>query len=152
MTGLKALLSSRAGRLLAASTGALLIATIAALVLLRPSDRHHGSGEAFGGRTVSATIVRAQLFPCRPDNQNCRRVVARVTEGHDEGRRVSLDLGPTAATPDLSPGEAIRVARNKPAAELPDAPPYACARRDPLSIASSCAASPLCRATACRST
>ena len=131
--GSRGLLSAPAGRVLAALTGGLLLATVVALVALWPSDHRHALHGALGGATVRAEVTRQLEVSCQgPVAQHCRRVVARISEGADKNRLVTLDIGPVAATPDLGPGTAIRVQRPEGA---PAGSPYGYVdvdRRTPL--------------------
>ena len=116
------LLASPAGRILAGLTGGLLLATLVALVVMWPTDHRHVLQGALGGATVRAEVTRQLDVSCQgPVAQRCRRVVARISEGPDKGRRVSLDIGPVAVTPDLGPGTAIRIQRPEGA---PPGSPY----------------------------
>ena len=116
------LFSSPAGRVLAALTGGLLLATLVALVVMWPTGHRHVLHGALGGATVRAEVTRQLDVSCQgPVAQRCRRVVARISEGADKGRHVTLDVGPVAVTPNLAPGTAIRVQRAEGA---PPGSPY----------------------------
>ena len=108
---LRELLRDPAGRTLAAVTGVLLLATIAALIALWPTKDPVDPGGAFGGRTIAGTAQRVEVAPCGPLGQDCRRVVAVVDEGPDRGDRVTLELGPVEATQSVDAGQAIRLTR-----------------------------------------
>lgn len=108
---LRVLLRDPAGRTLAAVAGALLLATVAALIALWPAKDRVDPNGAFGGRTVAGTAERVEVAPCGPVGQDCRRVVAVVDEGPDRGDRVTLDLGPVEATQSVDAGQAVRLTR-----------------------------------------
>jgi uncharacterized membrane protein len=132
-SALRELLRSPAGRALAAATGLLLALTVVAVIALWPSGDETATTGAFGGATIAATAQRVEIVPCGPLEQDCRRVVARIDEGPDTGRRVTLDLGPVEATQSIDAGQRIRVTRTTGAP--PGTPPYGFSdadRRAPL--------------------
>lgn len=105
------LLHTRPGRLMAGAVLALLVATLAGLVLLwAPGDRQDDPRLA-KARTVGAEVVTTREEACPGGGtQACRSIVAELDDG---GRRTTITLGPVAVTPDLEVGDAIRVARNE---------------------------------------
>jgi uncharacterized membrane protein len=108
-----ALLATASGRLLAAAAGALALLTVVGLVALWPGHLPGGRQEAFGGPTVGARVTATSTVRCPgPTAQRCRRLAARVDDGADKGRRVTLDLGPVELTPSLQTGDRIRVQRS----------------------------------------
>ncbi|MCK9248711.1 MAG: YibE/F family protein [Solirubrobacteraceae bacterium] len=124
---LRALLSSPGGRGLVGFVSLLLVLTAVGLVALWP-DGDRPRVEGAGGPTVSGEVVGVRLAPCGgPTDQRCRTVVARVTEGEDEGHEAEIVLGPPEVSPDLDVGDAIRLARQAPlegeAADALDDPP-----------------------------
>jgi uncharacterized membrane protein len=100
-----------AGRLLAGVVAVLLLATIAGLALLWP----HGKPApvprgATAGLTVGATVVAKSTPDCGgPTRQRCLQISARLDEGRDRGRVVSITVGPVDFAPALNHGQAIRV-------------------------------------------
>jgi uncharacterized membrane protein len=104
------LLASSSGRLLAAVAGALALLTVVGLVALWPGHLPGGRQEAFGGATVGARVTATSTVRCPgPTAQRCRRLTARIDDGRDKGKRVTLDLGPVELTPSLQTGDQIRV-------------------------------------------
>jgi uncharacterized membrane protein len=104
------LLASSSGRLLAAIAGALALLTVVGLVALWPGHLPGGRQEAFGGPTVGAHVTTTSTVRCPgPTAQRCRRLTARIEDGRDKDRRVTLDLGPVELTPSLQTGDRIRV-------------------------------------------
>jgi uncharacterized membrane protein len=111
------LLATGAGRLLAGVAGALAVATIAGLALLWPGRLPAGEQQAFGGRSLGASVTAVRTTRCPgPVEQRCRSVVVRVADGADRGRHATLDLGPANATPSLTVGQRVRVQRSEPGA------------------------------------
>lgn len=107
------LLSTSSGRLLAAAAGTLALLTAVGLVALWPGHLPGGRQEAFGGPTVGARVTATSAVRCPgPTAQRCRRLTARIDDGSDKGRRVTLDLGPVDLTPSLQAGDRIRVQRS----------------------------------------
>jgi len=110
--GRGALLATAPGRLLVAAAGGLALLTVAGLVLLWPGALPGGRQEAFGGRSLGATVTTVREARCPgPVEQRCRTIVVRLSDGPDRGRTVRLDLGPTTATPALTTGDRVRVQR-----------------------------------------
>jgi uncharacterized membrane protein len=104
------LLASTSGRVLAAAAGTLALLTIIGLLALWPGGLSGGRQEAFGGPTLRADVTATTVVDCPgPTAQRCRRVIVRLAEGRDKGRRATLDLGPLAVTPKLAPGDGVRV-------------------------------------------
>jgi uncharacterized membrane protein len=107
------LLATSSGRLLAAAAGMLALLTVVGLVALWPGHLPGGRQEAFGGPTVGARVTATSTVRCPgPTAQRCRRLIARIDDGSDKGRRVTLDLGPVDLTPSLQTGDRIRVQRS----------------------------------------
>jgi uncharacterized membrane protein len=107
------LLASSSGRLLAGAAGALALLTVVGLVAMWPGHLPSGEQEAFGGPTVGARVTATRTVRCPgPTAQRCRQVTARITDGRDDGRSVTLDLGPVTATRSLSTGDRVRVQRS----------------------------------------
>jgi uncharacterized membrane protein len=112
-----ALLASGSGRLLAAVAGGLLLATVVGLIVLWPGASKGGAQEAFGGRTLGASVTGVRTARCPgPVAQRCRTIVVRLREGADRGRTATLDLGPLDATPAVAVGDRVRVQRAEPGA------------------------------------
>jgi uncharacterized membrane protein len=110
--GRRALLSTAPGRVLAAVAGGLALLTLVGLVALWPRALPGGRQEAFGGRSLGATVTAVRIVRCPgPVSQRCRTIVARVTDGSDRGRAARIDLGPIDATPALAAGDHVRVQR-----------------------------------------
>jgi uncharacterized membrane protein len=104
------LLATPSGRLLAGAAGALALLTVVGLVALWPGHLPGGKQEAFGGPTVGARVTATRTVRCPgPTAQRCRQVTARISDGRDDGRSVTLDLGPVIATRALDTGDRVRV-------------------------------------------
>jgi len=112
---LRLLFGSRLGRLFAAITAVITLATLVGLVLLWPdgSGRHDSSAQrqATVGAEVTAVVAR-RCF--QPQARTCATVRFRVSEGEHEGERSSFALSGTVSDPRLSPGDHIRVIRATP--------------------------------------
>jgi uncharacterized membrane protein len=105
---------TREGRALAIAVAALLVSTIVGLVALWPSAApHRGSSEAFGGKSVAATVTAARDVRCPgPTAQLCRQITVEVAHGPTS----AITLGPASVAPSVGAGAHIRVARvNGPA-------------------------------------
>jgi uncharacterized membrane protein len=103
--------ASAAGRILAGAVGLLALATVVGLVVLWPGDVAPArQGEALGGPTLAAVVVRTREVPCDgPVAQQCRRVDVRLSEGEGRGRVVQAMLGPVEVVSALSAGTKVRV-------------------------------------------
>jgi uncharacterized membrane protein len=102
---------TRAGKGLAVAAVALLVATIAGLVLLWPHGRSpQVPAAAQSASTTGATVVSRSTPDCGgPTRQACLRIGARITGGRAKGRVVSLLVGPVDFAPSLHKGDGIRV-------------------------------------------
>ncbi|MGE4428872.1 MAG: YibE/F family protein [Solirubrobacteraceae bacterium] len=111
---LRALVASPGGRGLVGFVSVLLVLTAIGLVALWP-DGDRPRIEGTGAPTVAAEVTGVRLVPCGgPTDQRCRTVVARVSEGEDEGHEAEIVLGPPEVSPDLDVGDAIRLSRQAP--------------------------------------
>jgi uncharacterized membrane protein len=110
------LLRTNAGRALVVAVLVLLVATIAGLVALWPPQPSPAvPSQAFGGKTLPATVQSASLVPCPgPVAQDCRRIIVTVEAGPDEGKTKAMTLGPSTSSPDIAPGSHIRVVHIEP--------------------------------------
>lgn len=117
----------RGRRLLAAAVVVLLLATLAGLVLLRPT----GAGQADvpgSGERVRGTVTAATTSPCSggspeaPDaaaRELCVDLTVRIDEGPDAGATVQ-QTGGDNATGRLAPGDGVVLAANPSAGGLQD--------------------------------
>jgi uncharacterized membrane protein len=104
------LADTRWGRVLVLAVAALALGTLVGLVALWPSAPHHGPSQAFGGKTLGATVLAVSDVRCPgPAAQRCRRLSVRLDDGPKRGRRAPLDLGPSGLVSRFSPGDHIRV-------------------------------------------
>jgi uncharacterized membrane protein len=104
------LADTRWGRVLVIAVGVLAVGTLVGLVALWPSAPHHGPSQAFGGKTLGATVVTVADVRCPgPAAQRCRRLSVRLDDGAKRGRRTTLDLGPSNLVSRFSPGDHVRV-------------------------------------------
>jgi uncharacterized membrane protein len=98
------------GRVLLGSVAALAIATAVGLLAMWPSAARHGLSQAFGGKTLGATVTAIRDVRCPgPTAQRCRRLIARLDEGASRGKPISLDLGPSDLVSHYARGDRIRV-------------------------------------------
>jgi uncharacterized membrane protein len=143
----RAMLDTRAGRVVAGALAALALLTVVAMAVLWPGDRALLPG---GNLVISRGIVPAQVtavtaMTCPVETRpGCARVDLRLLGGVDEGRASWLVLPGDEATPRLSPGDRIRVVASeqvfgglplKPAEADPTQAPYGFVdfeRRTPL--------------------
>ena len=106
---LRTVAASAAGRLLLGAVAAVALVTVVGLALLWPT----GDGVSIPGAgraTVGAEVREVHVASCGgPTEQRCRTVVAEVSEGRDEGLRVSVSLGPSEVSPDLHVGQHVRL-------------------------------------------
>lgn len=110
------LLHTRPGRLMAGAVLVLFLATLVGLVALWAPDDRGGDPRVQRVTTLAAEVVSVREEACPGTRQACRSIVARVDEGPDRGERTRITLGPVEVTPDLDPGDGIRVSR----AEIPE--------------------------------
>jgi uncharacterized membrane protein len=129
---LRHLRATRSGRLLLGASATLLLVTIAGLVAMWPGARpHHGPSQAFGGKSLPATVVGTGTVRCPgPVAQRCRVIDVRLGAGADRGRTSRITLGPVASVPSLGRGDGVRVQPTGAPAGTPDAEPYAFADVD----------------------
>lgn len=99
-----------AGRVLLGACGAIAVLTVIGLAALWPHAEHHrGPSQALGGPTVAATVTGVRDVDCQgPTPQQCRQIVVSVGR-----KRSPITLGPVNASPSISSGQAIRVARTQ---------------------------------------
>jgi uncharacterized membrane protein len=110
------LLATTSGRVLVGAAAALALFTVVGLVVFWPGHLPAGKQQAFGGTTRGAKVTAARIVRCPgPTAQRCRQVTARVSDGPDADKNLTLDLGPVTATPALTSGDRIRVQRSEAA-------------------------------------
>lgn len=116
----------RGRRALAATVVLLLLATLAGLLLLRPTGQADGAFPTAGER-VKGTVTAAETSPCQdaePEaaddagRELCVDLTVRVDEGPDEGTEISQQGGDNA-TGRLAVGDEVVLARD-PAAPDPE--------------------------------
>jgi uncharacterized membrane protein len=104
------LADTRWGRVLVLAVAALALGTLVGLVALWPSAPHHGPSQAFGGKTLGATVLAVSDVRCPgPAAQRCRRLSVRLDDGPKRGKQAPLDLGPSNLVSRFSAGDHIRV-------------------------------------------
>ncbi|WP_320670409.1 YibE/F family protein [Patulibacter defluvii] len=107
---LRTLLTSRAGRALVGAVAVVALLTVVGLAVLWPD----GSGPKIEGgaqKTVAATVDRVTTASCGgPTEQRCATAHLRIAEGADRGQLVPVVLGPPEVSPELHPGDDVRVA------------------------------------------
>ncbi|MFL5827437.1 MAG: YibE/F family protein [Thermoleophilaceae bacterium] len=91
----------------------LLAGTLLGLALLWPaSDKDSSRSEAFGGRSLPATVTTVASDRCPgPVSQQCRAIVVKLDGGSDDGRTSRITLGPAGTAPTIDAGAHVRVAR-----------------------------------------
>jgi uncharacterized membrane protein len=134
--GTRGLLATRWGRGLAGFVAALSVMTVVGLVALWPGGgAPKRAGEAMGGHTVGAVVMRLAEVRCDgPVPQACRRAIVKL----DRGGRTTITLGPVRATPAPSLGAHVRVQRVDVPPGARNVEPYALVgydRRGPLLLA-----------------
>ncbi|MGH2941953.1 MAG: YibE/F family protein [Solirubrobacteraceae bacterium] len=118
----RAMLGTRAGRLVAGALAGLAVLTVVAMAVLWPGDRPMLPG---GGLVISRGIVPAEVtgvmaMTCPVETRpGCARVNLRLLGGPDEGKASSLVLPGDEAAPRLSPGDRIRVAPSQGFGDVP---------------------------------
>jgi uncharacterized membrane protein len=93
------------------AVAALLLLTIIGLIALWPSPQpRRGATEAFGGKSVGATVTASTEVRCPgPTAQRCRRITIEVAHGGTS----TITLGPSNIAPRVEHGAHIRVVRTK---------------------------------------
>jgi uncharacterized membrane protein len=105
-----------------ATTAVLAVATLAGILILRPSGDVRADLRGLGIAAVvyEAEVVAVRDTPC-PDQPageaTCRRFVFQVTEGPDAGRLESQVFVVSATTPDLERGDGVLLAYDSAAQE-----------------------------------
>jgi uncharacterized membrane protein len=112
-------------RLVAVPLAALVVATIAGLILLWPGEERASVGPLAPGQIVGATVVHVTGEGCEQlAGRDCQLASLTLTSGPDEGRESYVALPSTQFAPALEPGDRIRVSRNvvpgQPAPALDD--------------------------------
>jgi uncharacterized membrane protein len=118
---LREIVRTAPGRLLVGVVAAVLLLTVAGLVVLWPT----GGGPTVPGagtRTAGGEVRAVRSAPCGgPSKQQCRSAVVRVADGPDAGLRVTVVLGPAEVSPDLDVGQRVRLADQGAGASGPPA-------------------------------
>jgi uncharacterized membrane protein len=93
-------------RVLAVPVAVLALVTVIGLIALWPGAEHNrGPSQAFGGKTVAASVTAVRDIRCPgPVAQRCRQLEIEVGS-----RSAPLTLGPTNIAPHVQRGDAIRV-------------------------------------------
>jgi uncharacterized membrane protein len=105
---------------LTVATAVLGLATLAGLVMLRPTGERRPSLEGLGfvSEVYQAEVVTSGEVPCQGQPEagvSCRRVTFELSEGPDAGRTVAQEFAETPSTPRLAPGDAVTVAYDRAA-------------------------------------
>jgi uncharacterized membrane protein len=103
-------------------TAVLGAATLAGLVLLRPTGEPRGDirGLGFAAEVYEARVAAARENPCpgQPGGEVvCRRFAFQLTEGPDAGQLVSQEFVVSPTTPDLAAGDRVLLAYDEAAQE-----------------------------------
>jgi len=121
LPALRAIVDTRAGRLLVGVVAVVALLTIVGLIALWPS----GSGPTVDGAaktTVGGTVTEVRSESCGgPTEQQCRTAVVRVEDGADQGAEVEVMLGPVEVSPDLQVDQNVRLIDQSPAPGTPGA-------------------------------
>jgi len=95
-------------------TAALGVAIAVGLIALWPSSSSQARFDNGLGDAVTADVVAVQPEVCADyAGPRCRLVAIEVTEGRDAGRRSSLVLQDDRFTPEVAPGDRLRVVRSR---------------------------------------
>src|SRR5688572_16354239 len=97
-------------RLLVAATLVLAAATVAGMVLLRPTGERRPDLEGLGfvSEVYEAEVIGVEEGPCEGQPEAdviCRRVAFAVDEGPDAGGTAAQEFVQTPSTPDLARGD-----------------------------------------------
>jgi uncharacterized membrane protein len=116
LKSLRALMTSRLGRVFAVITVGLTLATAIGLVALWPDGSGRtGNPQAQRQETQPAEVTSVTEQRCVvPQAHTCATVRFEVKAGAHEGERSSFGLSGTLSDPDLNPGDDIRVIRAEP--------------------------------------
>ncbi len=118
---LRAIVETRAGRLLVGVVSVVALLTVVGLLLLWPA----GGGPAIAGafpETVGGTVTDVRSESCGgPTEQQCRTAVVRIDDGPDQGTEVDIVLGPVEVSPDLQTDQGVRLIDQSPAPGTPGA-------------------------------
>ena len=135
----RTLLQTRTGRSVAGATVLLVLVTVAGLVALWPGSSSDDGVELGLKDAVRAAVVSVTPGSCEAyAGPGCRVVAIDVLEGRDEGRRSSLILQANRFSPEVAPGDELRVVRSAApdvAVDQPATQPYGFVdfeRRTPL--------------------
>jgi len=95
--------------------GILAAATIAGLVMLRPTGEDRGDlrGLGFPSEVYAAEVTRTEEGPCEGEVEGdvvCRFVAFRLSEGPDAGELVTQELVSSGTTPTLEAGDGVTLA------------------------------------------
>jgi uncharacterized membrane protein len=109
-------------RILIVLTSALALATVAGIVLLRPTGERRPSlqGLGFVSEVYGAEVIGVQEVPCEGQpgaDVLCRRIAFAIDEGPDAGETAAQEFVQTPSTPILSEEDRVLLARD------PQAPP-----------------------------
>jgi uncharacterized membrane protein len=111
----------RRQRILGAAAALLAVATLAGMVVLRPTGERRPSlrGLGFVSEVYSADVIGVEEGPCegQPEAEvTCRRVAFELREGPDAGRGAAQEFVQTPSTPDLAVGDEVLLAHDPQAA------------------------------------
>jgi uncharacterized membrane protein len=103
------------------SVGVLAAGTILGMVILWPSGDKPELAEGLTADTESAEVVSVETFACAqagvPTDEAtadpCQRARVRLTSGPDDGETTTIDLGAASVSPEISPGDQLRVTPNQ---------------------------------------
>jgi uncharacterized membrane protein len=112
-------------RLVAVPLAALVVATVAGLILLWPGEERASVGPLAPGQILGATVNEVTGEGCEQlAGRDCQLASLTLTSGPEEGRESYVALPSTQFAPALEPGDRIRVSRNvvpgQPAPALDD--------------------------------
>jgi uncharacterized membrane protein len=109
---MRSLLGSTPGRAAISAVAAIVIATLAGIAVLWPSDVDVPlPAGLLPTNTEAGEVVSERSFACQPPLVGtCQRAVVRVESGPDAGSEVELSLGGIGLITDLSAGDEVRLA------------------------------------------
>jgi uncharacterized membrane protein len=103
-------------RVFGLAVGLLAAATIIAMAILWPNGEKPKLSEGLTADTESAEVQSVKAFACaeaglppEAGDATCERAQIKLTSGPDDGTTTTIDLGAAGASPDISPGDQLRV-------------------------------------------
>ena len=106
-------------RLFLAIIGLIAVLTALGLALLWPGGVDPAVGQV-SGDTEAAEVEKVESFSCPPPQEGtCRTAEVRLESGPDTGTTQEIDLGAEGLTPEIEPGDSLRLNRTEIPASQP---------------------------------